>query len=89
MELCQSAALGDPVARRYAAELDAALKVLSTFDEGPDLVLYYKHLMVLAGDENYATHFNENDALSASQKRFIEQQFALFQAWWSQWPGRA
>ncbi len=89
VELCQSAALGDPVARRYAAELDAALKVLSTFDEGPDLVLYYKHLMVLAGDKNYATHFNENDGLSASQKRFIEQQFALFQAWWSQWPGRA
>lgn len=89
VELCQAAAEGDPVARRHAAELDAALKVLSTFDEGPDLVLYYKHLMVLTGNENYAMHFNEEDALNPSQRHFIERQYALFRAWWEQWPGRA
>lgn len=88
VELCTAAAAGDPVARRYAAELDAALKVLSTFDEGPDLVLYYKHLMVLTGDEHYAMHFNAEDALTPSQKKYIEQQFALFRTWWEQWPGR-
>lgn len=89
VELCKRAAAGDPLARRDAAELDAALKVLSTFDEGPDLVLYYKHLMVLTGDQDYAMHFNERDALTPSQKHFIEHQFALFRAWWEQWPGRA
>jgi 4-hydroxy-tetrahydrodipicolinate synthase len=35
-------------------ELEAALAVLSSFDEGCDLVLYYKHLMVLNGDTEYA-----------------------------------
>lgn len=89
VDLCTRAATGDPLARRHAAELDAALKVLSTFDEGPDLVLYYKHLMVLTGDQNYAMHFNEADALTGSQRHFIEHQFALFRAWWEQWPGRS
>ena len=49
-ELCQDAAAGDALARRRARELDDALQVLSSFDEGPDLVLYYKYLMVLNGD---------------------------------------
>src|SRR5689334_4000123 len=49
IELCEQAACGDVQARRLAEELDNALRVLSTFDEGPDLVLYYKQLMVLAG----------------------------------------
>ena len=47
IELCQQAACGDVRARRLAQELDDALRVLSTFDEGPDLVLYYKQLVVL------------------------------------------
>jgi 1-pyrroline-4-hydroxy-2-carboxylate deaminase len=42
VELCLQAAAGDAAARRLAEELNAALSVLSTFDEGPDLVLYYK-----------------------------------------------
>ena len=50
MALCEKAAAGDAEARREALELDAALGVLSSFDEGPDLVLYYKHLMVLEGE---------------------------------------
>jgi dihydrodipicolinate synthase/N-acetylneuraminate lyase len=47
MALSQAAAKGDVDARQRAQELDAAMAVLSSFDEGPDLVLYYKHLMVL------------------------------------------
>lgn len=36
-----------------AQDLDDALRVLSTFDEGPDLVLHYKQLMVLEGHDAY------------------------------------
>ena len=87
VELCARAASGDVEARRHAAELDDALAVLSTYDEGPDLVLYYKYLLVLLGEEEYAGHFNETDALSPSQARFAEDQLKLFQAWWRQWDG--
>jgi len=66
-------------------ELDEALAVLSSFDEGPDLVLYYKHLMVLNGDEDFRLHFNETDRLSESQRRYIEAQYALFRAWYADW----
>ena len=40
VDLCKKAAKGDVVARRQARELEAALAVLSSFDEGTDLVLY-------------------------------------------------
>ena len=42
VDLCRRAADGDSEARRYAKELDEALAVLSRFDEGPDLTLYYR-----------------------------------------------
>jgi 4-hydroxy-tetrahydrodipicolinate synthase len=87
VELCQRAAAGDVSARKLAAELEEALTVLSTFDEGPDLVLYYKRLMVLEGDPNYELHFNESDALSASQNAYAEAQLKLFHDWWNNWPG--
>ncbi|MFM7977322.1 MAG: dihydrodipicolinate synthase family protein, partial [Pirellula sp.] len=45
IELCRKAAAGCVESRRLAQELDSALAVLSKYDEGPDLVLYYKHLM--------------------------------------------
>ena len=83
--LCERAAAGDPQARRRALELEGALGALSTFDEGPDLVLYFKHLMTLQGDEEYALHFNEADALSASQKHYAEARFRLFKSWWAAW----
>lgn len=83
--LCRKAAKGDAAARRRAQELDAALGVLSSFDEGPDLVLYYKHLMVLQGDAEYALHFNPTDALTDSQRKYAEAQFALFRAWYADW----
>lgn len=87
VELCQQAAGGDVLARRLAEELDEALRVLSTFDEGPDLVLYYKQLMVLEGHSEYEHQVSESDRLSPSQREFLHQQWALFKSWWSRWPG--
>lgn len=86
--LCEKAAAGDIDARRLARELEEALTVLSTFDEGPDLVLYYKYLLVLSGDPDYELHFYETDQLSPSQKHFVEAQYKLFMDWWGNWPGK-
>eukprot|EP00913_Durusdinium_trenchii_P023471 g22049.t1 len=77
IELCEQAAAGNCESRRLALELDDALAVLSKYDEGPDLVLYYKHLMVLEGNPEYAHHFNATDALSvmngdANSIRFVD-----------------
>ena len=83
--LCQRAAQGDASGRRLALELEAALGVLSSFDEGADLVLFYKHLMVLNGDQEYRLHFNASDALTASQKTYVETQYTLFKAWYADW----
>ncbi len=87
--LCQRAASGDLDARRLARELEDALAELSQFDEGPDLVLFYKYLLVLLGDPDYERHFNEADRLSPSQQHFAEAQLKLFQKWWAQWPGKS
>lgn len=87
VELCRRGAAGDAAARKLAAELGEALTVLSTFDEGPDLVLYYKRLMVLEGDPAYELHFNESDKLSPSQNAYAEAQLKLFHDWWNNWPG--
>ncbi|HAR54541.1 MAG TPA: dihydrodipicolinate synthase family protein, partial [Roseovarius nubinhibens] len=75
--LSQEAAKGSAEARARALELTEAIEVLSSFDEGPDLVLYYKHLLVLNGEEEYRLHFNETDALSPSQQKYCEAQYAL------------
>ena len=83
--LSKKAATGDPDARIRAQELEDALAVLSSFDEGPDLVLYYKHLMVMTGDDAYRTHFNETDALTDAQRNYAESQFHLFRNWYSAW----
>lgn len=88
VELCQQAAAGDVEARRLAAELNAALQVLSTFDEGADLVLYYKYLMVLEGHDEYTFHLNPSDKLSPSQQAYIQTQWRLFRNWWRDWPGK-
>ncbi|MBC8838288.1 dihydrodipicolinate synthase family protein, partial [Escherichia coli] len=61
----------------------------SSFDEGPDLVLYYKHLMVLEGNPEYALHFNATDALSAGQRHYAETQLRLFKAWYARWSEEA
>lgn len=86
--LCRQAASGDVEARRLARELEDALAELSRFDEGPDLVLYYKHLLVLLGDADYTLHLNESDELLPSQRRYAEAQLKLFQQWWAGWPGK-
>lgn len=88
VELCERAAKGDAEARRLAYELDSAMHVLATFDEGPDLVLYYKHLMVLEGNPEYEHQLNSFDSMSASQKAFIEQAWRQFRDWWASWPGK-
>ena len=85
IDLCEKAAEGDSLSREKAKELESALAVLSSFDEGPDLVLYYKYLMVLNGEPEYELHFNETDFLSASQKHYIEKQYQLFKAWYDDW----
>ncbi len=83
--LSKQAAKGDARARRLARELESALAVLSSFDEGCDLVLYYKHLMVLNGDLEYSLHFNASDALSDAQRNYAQAQYTLFRQWYANW----
>jgi 4-hydroxy-tetrahydrodipicolinate synthase len=88
VDLCLKAAAGDVTARKLAAELNEAMAVLSKYDEGPDLVLYYKHLMVLEGHDAYTKQINAEDALAPSQKAFLEAQWKQFRTWWDAWGGR-
>lgn len=83
--LAQAAAKGDADARVRAKELEEALGVLSSFDEGPDLVLYFKHMMVLKGNEEFALNFIETDVLSDSQRGYVEAQLKLFDSWYADW----
>lgn len=87
VELCYAAQQGDHEAFVLAGQLDSALTVLSKFDEGPDLVLYYKRLMVLEGHQAYQNHFNECDRLSRSQEEHLLHHWTQFRSWWSTWPG--
>jgi 4-hydroxy-tetrahydrodipicolinate synthase len=87
VELCQLAAEGDAAALQLANELDEALMELSLFDEGPDLVLYYKQLMVLEGNPEYAHQLNKSDALSPSQLTALTTEWRRFREWWSVWVG--
>jgi 4-hydroxy-tetrahydrodipicolinate synthase len=83
--LANGAAKGDVEARQRALELESALAVLSSFDEGPELVLFFKHMMVLKGDKEYTLHFNETDKLTPSQQGYVERQLELFDAWYAEW----
>ena len=85
VSLCERAAAGDATARQHALELEKALWVLSSFDEGPDLVLFYKYLMVLEGNPAFELHFNATDALSDSQRNYAESQLKLFKSWYAAW----
>ena len=85
--LCERAAAGDAQARVYAQELEEAMRVLAIFDEGPDLVLHYKTLMVLEGHSAYEHNINSFDRLSPAQEGYVEDQWKLFRKWWSNWPG--
>jgi 4-hydroxy-tetrahydrodipicolinate synthase len=87
IQLCSLAATGCPQSRLLAQQLNEALMVLSTYDEGPDLVLYYKALMVLEGHSQYAHQINSTDRLSDSQQQSLERQYRQFRHWWNHWPG--
>jgi len=87
IELCHLAADGDANALQLANELDEALLQLSRFDEGPDLVLYYKRLMVLEGNPEYTHQINKSDALSSSQQAFVDSEWQQFRDWWGNWAG--
>jgi len=87
VELCQRAAKGDPEARRLALELEGALAPLSIFDEGVDLVLYFKRLMTLEGHKEYALNLNASDVLSPSQERLATRRLETFRAWYARWSG--
>ena len=89
VELCEEAAAGNVQSRRNAAELSEALNVLSTYDEGPDLVLYYRELMVLEGHAEFANEIHESDKLSASQRGFLHAQWKQFRSWWGSWEGKS
>ena len=88
VDLCVAASKGDTEADRFAQELSNSFSVLSTFDEGPDLVLYYKYILFLLGDSDYKFQINESDSLSSSQARYAKAQLEQFQTWWSRWPGK-
>lgn len=83
--LAKAAAKGDIDARARARELGEALGVLSSWDEGTDLVLYYKYMLELQGESEYALHFNATDALSPSQRAWAQQQYEQFKTWYGQW----
>jgi dihydrodipicolinate synthase/N-acetylneuraminate lyase len=85
--LCRRAAKGDVESRRLALELESALAPLSVFDEGADLVLYFKRLMTLEGHKEYALNLNASDVLSPSQERLAASRLETFRAWYARWSG--
>ena len=87
IELCRQAAEGDAEALSRARDLEEALSVLAGFDEGPDLVLYFKRLMVLEGNAEYACAMHPDDALSPSQQAHVDSHWERFRRWWSAWHG--
>ena len=85
--LSERAAEGDPEARRFALELEAALLPLARLDAGPDLVLYFKHLAVLRGDDAYAHSLLPDDKLSPAQASHAAAGLQRFERWWGNWDG--
>lgn len=83
--LSRKAAQGSAEARVRAQELEEALGVLASFDEGPELVLFFKYLLVLNGEDEYRLHFNETDVLNNAQRLYCEQQYSLFKTWFADW----
>ncbi len=71
------------------AQLEYALAELPTFDEGTDLVPYYKYLMALNGDKEYSIHFNEADVLSEAQRHYATTQYDLVRKWFANWSKEA
>ncbi len=84
-DLARKAATGNSEARLRAQELEEAFSVLASFDEGPELVLFFKYLLVLNGEEEYRLHFNETDELTAAQRHYCENQYTIFKTWFQDW----
>ena len=87
VDLCRRGVCGDVKALRLAHQLEEALSVLARFDEGPDLVLYFKHLMVLEGNPGYEYTLSPSDVLSDSQRAFADHHWNRFRRWWESWHG--
>lgn len=85
--LAMRAGAGDAKALRLAEELQTALMPLAQLDEGPDLVLYFKHLAVLRGNAAYAHPLLGEDKLSPAQTHYATAQLRRFEQWWSSWEG--
>ena len=83
--LSVAAARGEAEARQRALELEQAMAVLASFDVGPDLVLYFKYMLVLRRETEYTLHFNETDELTPSQRGYVTRQLELFDAWYADW----
>ena len=83
--LALAAAKGEAEARQRALELEQAMSILASFDEEPDLILYFKHMLVLRGEPEYTLHFNDTDELTPSQRGYVEAQLGLFDAWYADW----
>lgn len=84
VKLSRAAAAGDGVAHEQALALERAIAPLATFDEGPDLVLYYKLLdSLVANEADRARPVDGADQLSASQIAYATRQLERFEAWWT------
>lgn len=68
-----------------ARELENAFSVLATCDEGVDLVLCFKHLLVMKGHDEHRVNLLGTDALSPSQARVCEAQCHKVNAWFADW----
>ena len=87
MRLSMLAAQGDPAASRWAMELAVAMHPLCELDTGADLVLFFRHLAVLRGDEAYARPLLASDALTPAQAGYATRQLRRFERWWEAWEG--
>ena len=87
IRLCELAAKGDSEAAERARQLEDALRVLAKFDEGENLVLYYKYLMGLAGHKGYEYAADPTDKLKESHMGYAQRAYETFLAFWENWSG--
>ncbi len=71
-----------------ARELAEAFSVLAGFDEGVDLVVSFKPMMVLNGEDEYRANLNETDELSPARAGYCEARYRRFRAGFANWSGQ-
>ena len=87
--LCERAQLtGDDEAWRLAEELDRRLLPLADYDADPRLVLYYKHLLTLCGEQKYQEQRPVGATLSEGEKLEAQAQLERFKRWSANWSGK-